>query len=395
MSVSQIDVNLGYTRVEESGGSKREASGGGDEELSEEEEVPSGLKFSKGKKSLKAKTWFLTYPNLPEGHFGLPDAVAAASKVLAEAAQVAKSFDTGLEWGVSCVESHRNGVPHFHVVLKFDSPIRVSDPHWADSIGGKHGNYQTVRNVRATVGYVIKEGTWQAIGIRPKEYVADAKRKRGSAFNAAVDLILKGRSLREVADVEPYAAARNLRQLREFEQFLRAGKLSWRVSDGRVRVVVLWGDTGVGKSHWAFGSDGDGGVFCPPDPASSRRIWFTGYTRERTVIFDDVDFTFISINTLLGLLDVYERPLLVHGGVTRPEYSRVIITNNHPLEYFFPKATQKHLKALKRRITSVYCASRNTLYDGGDITKPYCFDCVYERGPIYKPALASSKNLVS
>lgn len=346
-----------------------------DQPLPTEGHVP-----SKGHQ-VKAKTWFLTYPQCDGDARDVLCAIQAFRPT---------------EWCIVAREKHEDGAPHLHVAVKFTETYATSDPTWADCFTGKHGNYQTVRSVLAVVKYVIKENQYVAAGIDPKLYVKKRARKQSSNWVRVVEL-LQSESLESIHaehDALRPTIARSLRTLEQYSSWRRRSLA--RAGARIVRVVVLWGAPGVGKSRWAFGSDEPNNTWSCGEVNGPGRLWFTGYDVQRTIILDDLDFSKIAIPTLLKVFDRYRFPLYVHGGSTPAMYERVIVTCNHPLEYFYPSSVQA--KALRRRYRSYYITANTDepppLLFKGDWTKPVTFDELWASDQVFKAPLAVSENLV-
>lgn len=117
-----------------------------------------------------------------------------------------------------------------------------------------------------------------------------------------------------------------------------------------LRVLLLIGDTGVGKTryvHERAGSDLWSSV--------SRNLeWFDGYSGEGHVLFDDFrggpEFDF-----LLRLLDVYPISVPVKGSFVEWEPSTIWITSNWEIDRWYPSVD---LSPLQRRISRIVRITR-------------------------------------
>lgn len=90
-----------------------------------------------------------------------------------------------------------------------------------------------------------------------------------------------------------------------------------------LRVYVLWGESGTGKSRFAM-RRGGGSVWMSSDPTLQ---WFDGYNGESTVVIDDYDGGANS-RFLLKLLDVYAQRVPVKGGFVAWNPTTIFITSN-------------------------------------------------------------------
>jgi len=110
-----------------------------------------------------------------------------------------------------------------------------------------------------------------------------------------------------------------------------------------VRVVVLYGDAGTGKTRYAFAAD-------PNLYSKPQGQWWNGYTGQATVLLDDF-YGSIKYSDLLHDLDRYKHRVQVKGGFVAARWTTVFITSNkHPREWYSVGLTP----ALSRRITEIY-----------------------------------------
>lgn len=112
-----------------------------------------------------------------------------------------------------------------------------------------------------------------------------------------------------------------------------------------LRVYVLWGSTGVGKSRLAHHLFPDlGHVY---DPSLK---WFDGYGGEETVLLDDFRGDGIPGHFLLRVLDIYPLRVPIKGGFITWNPRRILITSNEEPPWQFIREQEP----LMRRIHGVY-----------------------------------------
>lgn len=125
-----------------------------------------------------------------------------------------------LQGYIVCEEQHADGTPHLHVFLEFREKKHVRQIDYFDFIGGKHGNYQVAKRVRASVEYVTKGGNYLAKGLD----VEAIKKKRASKSTDVAKMLMEGKSISEINAVDPGYVMINKRKLEEYEQWITVEK---------------------------------------------------------------------------------------------------------------------------------------------------------------------------
>lgn len=111
----------------------------------------------------------------------------------------------------------------------------------------------------------------------------------------------------------------------------------------KLRVIVLWGDAGTGKSRWAWDNFPD--LYSKPTGD-----WWDGYTGQDTILLDDY-YGGIQYSEFLKVLDIYPYQVPVKGSFVHAQWTTVIITSNKPPEQWYNKGMTP---ALKRRLHEIY-----------------------------------------
>lgn len=105
-----------------------------------------------------------------------------------------------------------------------------------------------------------------------------------------------------------------------------------RPRNWEMEIITLIGDTGTGKTRWAYENFPD--LYSVPDTKSSGCYW-DGYEGQTTVLIDEMYGSRFSHGFLLRLLDRYPFQVPVHGGQVQFSSRRVIMTSNaHPAEWY-------------------------------------------------------------
>jgi len=116
-----------------------------------------------------------------------------------------------------------------------------------------------------------------------------------------------------------------------------------------VHVMVLWGDTGIGKTRKAYDLCPD--LFKMPF-GDSGTLWFDGYAFETTILLDEF-YGQVKLSFFLQLLDGYPLRLPIKGSHTYAAWTKVIITSNVPPDQWYKGVPDASRRALMRRINSI------------------------------------------
>lgn len=117
-------------------------------------------------------------------------------------------------------------------------------------------------------------------------------------------------------------------------------------ADG-VRVIVLWGDSGSGKSHDAFRPYLAGQDAYLKDSTH----WWDGYAGQKVIILDEFYDSDVPIKKFLVWCDKWPHREQVKGGYVTPGYHTVVLTSNQDPVTWYPNSPSYH--AVQRRITDV------------------------------------------
>lgn len=156
---------------------------------------------------LQAKNVFLTWP---QNVMSKEDTLSACRRVFPLA-----------EFIVVAEEEHKSGDPHLHAIVGLPKRINWENANVKlDSITGKHGNYQSVRSVKATLRYVCKGGNYISEGVVP-----DFADKSGK-MDVIARMINEGKSLVEVYAEHPGTFLLQKRKIEDLQQWVKRRKLA-------------------------------------------------------------------------------------------------------------------------------------------------------------------------
>lgn len=132
-----------------------------------------------------------------------------------------------------------------------------------------------------------------------------------------------------------------------------------------VRVIVLWGPSGAGKTYAAINYIAGGNNYyiaeCPSTKGS--KLWFDGYEGQKTLILDDFDSSFCEYRYLLRVLDKYKLKIEVKGSFAWAQWTTVVITSNtQPSDWYQCSAVAINTAPLQRRISEIRLQSEQGLY---------------------------------
>lgn len=120
---------------------------------------------------------------------------------------------------------------------------------------------------------------------------------------------------------------------------------------GEIEVIVLWGDTGTGKSRYC--RESYPGAYWLHQPQNGT-VWWDSYEYQETVVIDEF-YGWIPFNFILRLLDRYSFRLPVKFGHRVCNVRRVVFTSNVSPDEWWPSADipEEKRKAFRRRITTI------------------------------------------
>lgn len=167
-----------------------------------------------------------------------------------------------------------------------------------------------------------------------------------------------GKTNGELLEITDGTAARYERMIK-FMRFTHNEQQSDRQLQG-VRVLVLWGATGAGKTYAAVNVIANGTDYYIAEAPSVKgsKLWFDGYEGQRILILDDFDGDYCTMAYLKRLLDKYKLKIEVKGGFAWATWTTVIITSNHhPADWYKGNGVQVvDTSPLERRIAEIrYC----------------------------------------
>ncbi len=168
-----------------------------------------------------------------------------------------------------------------------------------------------------------------------------SKQGKRSDIEECTDMLVDGNSIKTMALANPVQYVKYHKGLEKFKNLLIEPR-NWVTE-----VIVLYGKTGCGKSRQARELCKDYWVWTP-----ARDKWFDGYEGHADVIMEEFRGQ-LPLGFMLTLLDRYECPLQVKGGMVEFCPKKIVITSpKHPRDWYTESSNDK-IDQLLRRVTNV------------------------------------------
>jgi len=138
----------------------------------------------------------------------------------AAAANIEAQFGKDIVGYVVSEELHKDGTPHLHAFVQFKEKKTFCSPDCWDFVAGQHGSYEVTRHIRNWVTYVTKDGKFLAKGV---DVEAITKKKNPKSGEIA-KMIMDGKSLEEINQMEPGYVMLNKRKLEDYETWVQCSR---------------------------------------------------------------------------------------------------------------------------------------------------------------------------
>lgn len=135
--------------------------------------------------------------------------------------RIVSHYQETLAFAIVSHENHQDGSPHLHAVLSFKEKKTFSGANCFDSLANSHGNYQTARQLRQSVKYVVKDGDFIAHGVDVSEYLQAAESKQSTKATLMALELAKTGDLASLNEIDPGFVMMNLRKLKEYQANLQ------------------------------------------------------------------------------------------------------------------------------------------------------------------------------
>jgi len=243
------------------------------------------------------------------------------------------------------VEKGKQGTEHIQGYIRFKKMQRAKAVD--TMLGSKHPHLEECRgNEQQCKDYCTKEDTRVSVGEEHGTFNPDAgKQGHRSDWDAIATACKAGKPLKEIAETNIADWIRYHQGITSLHDLLAPPPPAQRP----VEVMVLWGPTGVGKTHRVLSNPDlarDGGIY---KVKPGRDPWGS-YKGEKTIFFDEFDWEKWSVFDMNEYLDKWTTPLDCRYRNKFAEWTRVIICSNSSPMTWWPNASQPVIDAFRRRL---------------------------------------------
>lgn len=211
-------------------------------------------------------------------------------------------------------------------------------------------SFKSLQKITKTAKLLLAKDLDWNYELKDMDYILDDRRKQGSRTDLKVlyQDLLEGANMRQITNNKLYWSLKNWRTA---EKWLTYNESKRPIAP--IKVIVLWGETGVGKTKNVYDRyDTRTEVF---SPVSYK--WWDGYDGHKTILLDEFRSDWCSFHHLLRLIDIYPLKVEVKGGSREAQWDTIFITSNRPPHEWYH--TTEDTQQLLRRITEVVHLEKN------------------------------------
>lgn len=201
------------------------------------------------------------------------------------------------------------GTPHFHAHLEFKKSIRFN----AVKKMFPRAHIEQVRDRLESMRYCCKASTRTEGPFEYGSFDSGGQGKRNDVVRL-YECVKEGKSNKQILEEVPAAYMRYYKAVHHVRHVLAPKR------DFMTKVYVIWGATGLGKTHWASEKS-------PSAYYKQRGDWWDEYDGSSDVIIDDF-YGWLKYDTLLRICDKYPCQVEIKGGHVNFAPKRIFITSN-------------------------------------------------------------------
>lgn len=230
---------------------------------------------------------------------------------------------------------------HLQGYTEFKNAIRITGAKkW---LGDQSAHFETRKGTREQAQEYCKktesrvEGPWE---------LGEWIKGQGARSDLAEikEMVKAGATDRDIAEEHPSSFIRYTRGIKALrEAYLE----EWSQQYRDIKVEILWGPAGSGKTRYAYDTYGIANVYKKTQPA--KELWWDGYSGQDVLLIDDF-YGWISKNEMLAVMDIYPLQLPVKGSFTWAAWHTIIITSNSEPKTWYHDGLGE---AFERRISKI------------------------------------------
>lgn len=256
-------------------------------------------------------------------------------------------------------EKHKSGEPHLHATVCLKEKVDIKEgTKFLEEIGGKNGNYASVKHLHENIAYVKKGGNFVEAGECPQKPDKISKR--------VADALRSGQSLEQVDEMDPGYFLTHQRQIKDYSIFQQQKKLKTRNRPAPLLLSKFGHQFEIGyprehkqKQYWIYGPPNTGKTCMVLDLLQENFRGFQLPENNDFSAYDDL-YDFAYIDEFNGQLTVQQLNMWLEGtpmwlntkGGSIQKKSNIItfIISNLPPERVYWKVSQEVLDALLCRL---------------------------------------------
>lgn len=232
-------------------------------------------------------------------------------------------------------ERGEEGTLHIQMMLYFKNAIQFKTVKKACP----RAHIEKCINIQKSIEYCSKEDTRVEGPIEINKENRPNQGKR-SDLNDIYDKIKKGMSTLSIADEYPS------QYMRYYKAFDRVRELHMVDRTEMPEITWIWGETGVGKSHYVFSKHDINDIY-----VKDNTKWWDGYTQQKAIVFNDFDKYSWKIKDLLNILDKWPYRCEIKGGYIKLNSPYIYITcDEAPDKIYEGKDRNQLLRRIKHII---------------------------------------------
>lgn len=237
----------------------------------------------------------------------------------------------GAQYTVYGKEIGESGTKHLQGYMYFSNKKSMKQlkkglpkAHWEP----RRGSHEQARE------YCVKDGVVTEYGTPPEKNGGDKMSER-----AAKNKRLREATLNELVD-NGELCIMDVKRLKQARDILNQEGTDYVAPN--VRGIWVYGPPGTGKTHYARSLDDAFYI-------KAQNKWFDGYTREKTIVLDDLDKGGACLGHYLKIwADKWACTGEIKGGTVNLVHERFVVTSNYLPEELWPEDEEMR-RAIERR----------------------------------------------